>query len=74
MAWIYVIPRFRGYKICQEVITLDNGAQTHALVKIPLTELAEWEATHDATGRSFNTDSGSDTKARHGYVVDDGKA
>lgn len=57
-----MLPRFGSYKIRQEVIVLDNGAQTHSLVKIPLSELATWEATHDAAGRKFHTDSGSDTK------------
>lgn len=57
-----MLPRFGSYKIRQEVIVLDDGAQTHSLVKIPLSELATWEATHDAAGRKFHTDSGSDTK------------
>ncbi|KAJ4299632.1 hypothetical protein N0V90_004878 [Kalmusia sp. IMI 367209] len=75
VAWIYIIPRLKGYRICQEVIVLDDGAQTHNLIKVPLNELAEWEATHDALGRSLqHGDSGSDSKERDEIVADGEKA
>jgi len=38
--------------------TLDSGAKTHKLFKVPVAELAEWDATHDAVGRTMN-DAGS---------------
>jgi hypothetical protein len=53
---------------------LDDGAQTHVLVKVPLHELAEWEATHDALGRKLNSESGSDTKVGHGIAYEGEKA
>lgn len=74
IAWIYVIPHFGKYRICQEVIVLDDGAQTHALVKVPLHELAEWEATHDALGRKQSSDSASETLTRHDIVGEGEKA
>lgn len=33
------------------MLVLENGAQSHTLVKVPVAELAEWDATHDAVGR-----------------------
>ena len=49
--WVFLIPRIRGYKLRQELINLDGGAQSNRLKKIPIAELAEWDATHDAAGR-----------------------
>lgn len=40
---------------------LEGGAQTHSLIKVPVGELAAWDATHDATGRSLHNESGSET-------------
>lgn len=61
IVWAYVLPRFRGYRIRQTVVILDNGAQTHELIKVPVEDVAEWDATHDALGRSRgHVDSGSD--------------
>ncbi|KAK7190609.1 hypothetical protein DPSP01_007265 [Paraphaeosphaeria sporulosa] len=74
ITWIYVLPRFGKYRVCQEVIVLDDGAETHALVKVPLHELAEWDATHDASGRKYNSDSGSDTKLRNDLASEGEKA
>jgi hypothetical protein len=34
----------------QEVITLDGGAQSNQLRKVPIAELAEWDAAHDVAG------------------------
>ncbi|KAF2659756.1 amino acid transporter [Lophiostoma macrostomum CBS 122681] len=70
VSWIYLIPYFRKYRIRQEVVTLDNGATTHVLVKVPVHELAEWETTHDALGRKLGNDSGSDTKVKPEYEVE----
>ncbi|KAF2440153.1 amino acid transporter [Karstenula rhodostoma CBS 690.94] len=74
IAWIYVLPRLWKYRVRQEVIVLEDGAQTHALVKIPLHELAEWEATHDASGRKLNSDSGSNKKVGQELVSEGEKA
>lgn len=52
--WIAVLPRFRGYRIRQKVIVLENGAQSHAVIRVPVAEVAEWDATHDAVGRPIS--------------------
>ncbi|KAF4634698.1 hypothetical protein G7Y89_g3408 [Cudoniella acicularis] len=61
-AWVYILPKFGGYQIRQEVIDLGDGATTHKLVKVPNEELARWDETHDAVGRSLTeaTQGGSD--------------
>lgn len=43
----------------QEVLVLDDGAQSHQLVKVPVAALSEWDATHDAVGRRLHVDAGS---------------
>lgn len=48
--WAFLIPKWKGYKLRQELIHLDGGVQSNRLRKIPHSELAEWDATHDATG------------------------
>ena len=53
MIWIYVIPKFRGYRIRQEALILDNGAVSHKLVKVPVDELQQWDDTHDAVGHDI---------------------
>lgn len=64
--WKYVLPRFGGYRLRQEVLVLDNGAQSHQIIKIPIGELAQWDATHDVVGRPLE-DYGSDSKdSNHG--------
>lgn len=50
-AWIQWIPYFRSYKLRQELIDLGGGAEAHHISKVPLAELEEWDATHDAVGR-----------------------
>ncbi|KAL7941871.1 amino acid transporter [Trichoderma barbatum] len=49
--WIHGIPYFRGYKIREEVITLDDGSKSHQLVKVPNSEVEQWDKTHDHAGR-----------------------
>jgi len=52
IAWIYVLPRLGKYAVRQEIIILDDfGTNSHALVKVPLDQLAAWDAAHDPTGR-----------------------
>lgn len=62
VAWIYLIPRARGYRIRQEVLVLEGGAQSHSLVKVPVVELAGWDATHDALGRRVGEEDGSEAR------------
>ncbi|KAL4926214.1 amino acid permease-domain-containing protein [Aspergillus undulatus] len=49
--WAFLIPKWRGYKLRQELICLGDGAQSNRLHKVPDAEIAEWDATHDAAGR-----------------------
>ncbi|WDK23611.1 high-affinity methionine permease [Colletotrichum graminicola] len=49
--WIYAVPKLKGYEIRQQVLELADGAQSHKLVKVPVAELAEWDANHDQVGR-----------------------
>ncbi|KAJ3539462.1 hypothetical protein NM208_g5486 [Fusarium decemcellulare] len=49
--WVYVLPKWRGYAIRPEVVEVDeNGANTHRLVRVPLTEVEKWDAEHDDAG------------------------
>lgn len=60
---------------------LDNGATTHKLVNVKLVQLAEWDRTHDVTGKFLGgggTASGSESKSsqEHGVLrerLDGGK-
>jgi hypothetical protein len=50
--WVYILPRWRGYRIRAETIDVGReGANTHRLVQVPLAELAEWDNVHDEAGR-----------------------
>jgi hypothetical protein len=58
--WVSLIPKIKGYRIRQVVITVDDGAaRTHQLVKVPVEELAEWDATHDSVGQTLGDRGGS---------------
>ncbi|OAA63770.1 high-affinity methionine permease [Niveomyces insectorum RCEF 264] len=49
--WAVLLPKWKGYKLRQEVLELGNGAQAHRITRVSQSELAEWDAVHDATGR-----------------------
>ena len=49
---MYVLPKLRQYRIRSEVLSLDGGATTHTLVKVPVAQLAIWDSTHDVSGRA----------------------
>jgi len=34
-------------------VQFEDGAQSHKLIKVPVAELAQYDATHDAVGRSL---------------------
>jgi len=55
--WIYVLPRFGGYHIRQEVISLPFGANTHRLVKVKNSEVAAWDKVHDIKGNLISEDA-----------------
>ncbi|KAF8640320.1 hypothetical protein AX16_010215 [Volvariella volvacea WC 439] len=48
--WIRIIPRWKGYRIRQVLEKFDDGAQATRLVKVPVEDLEEWDATHDEHG------------------------
>lgn len=66
---MYIIPHFFRYAIRQEVAVLENGAQTHVLVKVPTKEIEQWDASHDALGRRTNEDTSSSTKEGESITV-----
>ncbi|OGE52052.1 hypothetical protein PENARI_c011G07970 [Penicillium arizonense] len=49
--WAFLIPKWRDYSLRQELISLDDGAQSYRLRKIPNPEVSEWDERHDVTGR-----------------------
>lgn len=71
VGWIYVLPKVRGYRIRQGVITLDSGAKTHKLFKVPVAELAAWDASHDALGNNLHDNAGSDQDVQIGEKIID---
>ena len=54
--WIQVLPRVKGYAIRQVTEKLSDGAQANRLVRVPNSELAEWDATHDDHGNPIERD------------------
>lgn len=52
--WAKWIPKWKGYKLRQELVDLGGGAETHSIAKVPIDEVAAWDATHDAVGRLRN--------------------
>ncbi|KAL6232434.1 hypothetical protein BDW75DRAFT_232786 [Aspergillus navahoensis] len=60
--WAYLIPKWKGYRLRQEIITLEDGAQSNRLRKIPKEEVEEWDASHDAAGRLVDFDRESQSQ------------
>ncbi|KAF4835519.1 High-affinity methionine permease [Colletotrichum tropicale] len=52
--WAFLIPKWKGYKLRQELVSFEDGAQSNQLRKVPYADVAEWDATHDAAGRIIN--------------------
>lgn len=40
----------------QTVVVLKDNAVMHKIVKVPKGQLAEWDATHDVSGRPITTE------------------
>ncbi|WWD22193.1 hypothetical protein CI109_106684 [Kwoniella shandongensis] len=53
--WIFALPKWGNYQIRQTVIELPGGAVSHKIVKVKNEDVAEWDASHDPSGRSFLT-------------------
>ncbi|KAM0699143.1 hypothetical protein Q7P36_001189 [Cladosporium allicinum] len=83
--WAICLPKWRDYSLRQEFVTLDGGAQTLQLRKIPNSGIAAWDAIHDAAGHVIDldrSDVGSEEKSASGsedgkqarvFVRDDGR-
>jgi hypothetical protein len=82
------LPKWKDYSLRQEFVTLDGGAQTLQLRKIPDSEIAVWDATHDAAGHvvdydrsdvgseekvAFDRSGSHDGKQARVFVSDDGR-
>ncbi|KAI5461703.1 amino acid permease-domain-containing protein [Mariannaea sp. PMI_226] len=52
--WTVGIPKLRGYRLRQEIIEYEDGAQSQTLVKVPVAELEAWDASHDHSGRRLD--------------------
>ncbi|PSN65237.1 high-affinity methionine permease [Corynespora cassiicola Philippines] len=49
--WIKLLPKLRDYSIRPETLVSDqDGSVTHRLRKVPNSEVAEWDRTHDEAG------------------------
>lgn len=80
---MYLIPNLKGYRLRQQVLYFEDGAQSHQLLKVPVGELAEWDAKHDAVGRPLegnhisigvdNRSSDGDSKEKGGFSASDAK-
>lgn len=55
--WIVCYPKLKGFQWRQELLDLGGGAQTHSLVKVPNSQVDEWDATHDANGHTYDSQS-----------------
>ena len=50
---MYGLPRLGKYRIRQETLVLDDDVLTHRLVRVPVSQLENWDETHDAAGRTI---------------------
>ena len=56
---MHLFPRWGKYEIRQELDVLDGQtSKVHTLVKVPLDELAAWDASHDVSGQRINHGEG----------------
>lgn len=59
--WIWLLPRWKGYRVRHEKVILDGGEITHVLVKVKLSQLAEWDRKHDAAGAVVENERNDDS-------------
>lgn len=52
--WAKILPKWKGYALRQELVVLGGGAETHAILKVPLSQVVAWDADHDAVGKRRN--------------------
>ncbi|KAG6001989.1 hypothetical protein E4U21_003603 [Claviceps maximensis] len=52
IVWMYLLPKWRGYRIRAEVIKAeDDSVVSHQLIKVPLVDIDRWDAEHDEAGQ-----------------------
>ncbi len=62
VAWMYVLPKWLGYRIRAEIVTTeDEKTSTHRLVKVPLADVSQWDADHTESGELRLRRSGTAT-------------
>ncbi|KAI2466901.1 amino acid transporter [Annulohypoxylon bovei var. microspora] len=50
--WMFLLPKWGGYKIRPEILSVEeHGANTHRLIRVPLSEVEKWDEEHDEAGR-----------------------
>ncbi|KAK7429179.1 hypothetical protein QQZ08_004394 [Neonectria magnoliae] len=72
--WAFLLPKWKGYKLRQELVSFEDGVQSNQLRKIPNAELVEWDATHDAAGRRIEpsaTSTGIQIQEKGGRISSD---
>ncbi|CAK7900628.1 high-affinity methionine permease [[Candida] anglica] len=59
--WAKVLPKIFNYQHRTLYYTLENGEKGHTVVKVPIDQVEDWDATHDSNGRELDVgDSSSD--------------
>lgn len=67
--WIHLLPKWGGYRIRQELVTLEGqSAKVHRLLKVPLGELDKWDAEHDVLGAKVSSVASSGDLHEDDYV------
>ncbi|KAH6893006.1 amino acid permease-domain-containing protein [Thelonectria olida] len=64
--WTVGVPKLRGYRLRQEILEFEDGAQSQTLVKVPVAELEAWDASHDHSGRRLDSHVQETSHESHG--------
>ncbi|KAG9203073.1 hypothetical protein G6514_003595 [Epicoccum nigrum] len=60
LAWVHLLPRLRNYSIRALTVVNQDGSVVHQLKRIPNTEVAGWDSTHDDAGNLLGGATGID--------------
>jgi hypothetical protein len=69
--WAILLPQWRNYTLRQELVTLEGGAQALQLRKVPNSELAAWDASHDAAGHLIGRNLSDSDNEKEGITSQD---
>jgi hypothetical protein len=69
--WAILLPQWRNYTLRQEFVTLEGGAQALQLRKVPNSELAAWDASHDAAGHLIGHNLSDSDNEKEGVISQD---